>query len=146
MLEKRFGEGFIHDKVVETFAPRLIGANTAFDGYEQIVNAETLAATEKSRAVRLLCAFVQRFFKDAAPEEQKPQRSFLGGLLDRVRGKRAQARSEQPSAQEPAESSAEDDGVDIEALLFDLDGALAAEVGAAEAPEPAEDTEPREQE
>ena len=143
MLEKRFGEGFIHDKVVETFAPRLIGANTAFDGYEEIVNAETLAATEKSRAVKLLCSFVQRFFKDSAPEDPKPQRSFLGGLLDRVRGKRAQAKSEPTAtAQERAEDPTEDDGVDIESLLFDLDGALAADAQAeAQAQAPQEDNE-----
>ncbi len=122
MLEKRFGEGFIHDKVVETFAPTLIGADVSVEGYEDIVAEQTAVATEKSRGVKLLCAFVQRFFKDNVPEDPKPQRSVLGGILDRVRGKRAQAKLEAKDTA-PVELEIDSEGEeDLEQILHGLDG------------------------
>ena len=118
MLEKRFGNGFVHDKMVDTFAPRLVGADVSVDGYEDLVAEQTAKATEKSRAVKLICAFVQRFFKDNISDEPKPQRSILGGIIDRVRGKRAQARGD---LKDTVVQPADEDKEELEQILHGLD-------------------------
>ena len=143
MLERRFGEGFIHDKVVATFAPTLIGADISVDGYEEIIAAQNQAAAERSRAVKLLCAFVQRFFKDNVTTEPKPGRTLLGGILDRVRGKRAQAKNLQKDQETVGQSSSAETDEEVvmpapeelEQMLDSLDGVLSAEVGSATADE-----------
>ena len=91
LLERRFGEEFIQKKVEKTFTPVLIGASTRYDGYEKIIEEENQKRAAETRAVKLLRSVVDRFFKEEEenpspkPEEPKTQRSFLGGLFDRIK-------------------------------------------------------------
>ena len=91
LLERRFGEGFIEKKLERTFTPTLIGADVSCEGYEKIVEEENKKQAAETRAVRLLRSVVDRFFKEAEENptesvpEPKTQRSFLGGLFDRIK-------------------------------------------------------------
>lgn len=64
LVERRFGEGIVASTLRNTFSPTLIGADTARDGYRDIVAEETRRASEESRTVRLIRSVVDRFFKD----------------------------------------------------------------------------------
>ena len=111
ILERRFGEGFINRKVENTFAPMLIGADKASPDFDTIIEEEKMRAEEQSRTVRLLRAFVDRFFKDENREEEKMskkkekpaenkfQRGFLGDLIDRIKASRL-SQSDKPQLAE----------------------------------------------
>ncbi len=67
LLERRFGESFINKKIADTFAPTLIGVKRNSLHFAEILGAEKARAEEQSRAVKLMRAFVSRFFSEEAP-------------------------------------------------------------------------------
>ena len=93
LLERRFGDGFIEQKVSDTFNPTLIGANVASEQFESIIAAENARAAEESKFVRVLRAVVDRFFKenddDAVLVEkatvQKIPKTRIGDIINKVR-------------------------------------------------------------
>lgn len=105
LLERRFGKGFIQNKLEETFSPLLVGANTAIEGFEEIVEEERKRLAEETKTVKVIRAVVDRFFKDPEiPEEdengeengtqksppQKNKGSFIGDLIEILRGPKKQ--------------------------------------------------------
>lgn len=62
LIERRFGEGIVARRVNETFNPSLIGADISVPNYKKIVDEETRRALDESNTVRLIRAFVDRFF------------------------------------------------------------------------------------
>lgn len=78
IIERRFGEGIVATTLRKTFSPTLIGADTARDGYRDIVAEETRRAGEESRTVRLIRSVVDRFFKedDTKRNTEKPTAEF----------------------------------------------------------------------
>ena len=69
LLEKRFGERFISKKIADTFAPVLIGARRGSERFSEIIAKQKAIAEEQSRAVKLMRAFVSRFFAEGADGE-----------------------------------------------------------------------------
>ncbi len=64
LFERRFGEAVIEKKLEKTFSPSLLGANTDYDGYEEIVKQENSKAAYESFGVKLLRSIVDKFFKE----------------------------------------------------------------------------------
>lgn len=64
ILERRFGEGIIAGTLKKAFCPMLIGADTSSVECEKIISEENQRAKSESRAVKLIRAVVDRFFKD----------------------------------------------------------------------------------
>ncbi len=92
LLERRFGEGIISRTMKRAFCPTLIGADSACEKCEKIVEEENLRAASESRAVKLIRAVVDRFFKDSDDEpdeaEKVPQKkNIVSGIIDRIAGK-----------------------------------------------------------
>lgn len=91
LLERRFGEGFITRKIEDTFAPVLVGAERSSDSFYDTIAMESAKADERLRAVRLMRAFVNRFFTDddgrnkTDTQTERRSRGFFKGLVDRIR-------------------------------------------------------------
>ncbi len=64
LLARGFGDDFISKRTEEAFSPVLIGADADFEGYESILEGESLTAEKRARIGRLLHLFVDRFFGD----------------------------------------------------------------------------------
>ncbi len=64
LLEHRFGESFINKKIADTFAPVLVGVKRSSSHFDEMLGAERARAEEQSRAVKLMRAFVSRFFTE----------------------------------------------------------------------------------
>ena len=79
LLERRFGEGIIVKTIKKAFCPILVGADISSPDCEKIVEEENLRAASESRAVKLIRAVVDRFFKEnpdtAEVEENKPEKT-----------------------------------------------------------------------
>ena len=88
LLERRFGDGFITRRIEDAFAPVLVGARCTSAKFEEIIAAENAKADERIRAVRLMRAFINRFFSEdgegEVPTERRSHR-FFGELIDRIR-------------------------------------------------------------
>ena len=63
LIERRFGEGVVNQKIKAGFNPVLIGADTSIAGCEEIVAEQSKIALEESNSIKLLRAVVTRFFK-----------------------------------------------------------------------------------
>ncbi len=111
LLERRFGRGFINEKVRRTFSPTLVGADSAVFWYNGIVEEENLLAAEQSRAIRLLRAVVDRFFtegdvSDADEPEgevsaEKKRPSIIGELIRIYRSTAASRNKEEKEPTPP---------------------------------------------
>ena len=64
LIERKFGEGVVKRKIQSGFNPVLVGADVSFGDYQSIIEEQTRIMNEESRSVRLLMAFVSRFFKE----------------------------------------------------------------------------------
>ena len=63
MLERKFGDGFIYQKLEEAFNQELIGADTTSPIYEEIIKRENERASKESTFVKILRTIVNKFFK-----------------------------------------------------------------------------------
>lgn len=76
MLDAKFGEEVIHEKIERTFAPSFVLANTGISGYEEIIAAEEERRRDDSNLVRTIKGFVEKFVRyededDLVPFEAK---------------------------------------------------------------------------
>ena len=92
LLEKRFGESFISKKIADTFAPVLIGARRGSERFSEIIAKQKAIAEEQSRAVKLMRAFVSRFFAEGADgeaenksEAKDPPVNIFTDLINKIR-------------------------------------------------------------
>ncbi|MBE6533328.1 MAG: serine hydrolase [Ruminococcaceae bacterium] len=88
IIERRFGDGIIARTLRRAFCPMLIGASADSPDCEKIVAEETLRRQNESRAVKLIRAVIDRFFKDS-PEGDTTQEEAIKApqkkkLLDKV--------------------------------------------------------------
>lgn len=63
LIERRFGEGVVNQRIEAGFNPVLIGADISADRCEEILAEQSKIAAEKSNSIRLLRAVVAKFFK-----------------------------------------------------------------------------------
>lgn len=93
LLERRFGEGIIVKTIKKAFCPILIGADISSPDCEKIVEEENRRAASESRAVKLIRAVVDRFFKEnpdtASAEENKPEKmqqkkNIVAGIIEKI--------------------------------------------------------------
>ncbi len=96
IIERRFGDGVIASTLRRAFCPMLIGASVDSPDCDKIVAEETLRRQNESRAVKLIRAVIDRFFKDSPEVEdgqndanKSPQKKkLLGGIVERLTGKK----------------------------------------------------------
>ncbi|MBQ7387686.1 MAG: serine hydrolase [Clostridia bacterium] len=116
LLERRFGDSFINKKIADTFAPVLVGAKRSSERFDDILAAERARAEEQSRAVKLMRAFVSRFFAEDVYEDEKGKtgdeiraeqsKNIFTDILDRIRaGLTAGAQPKQKNEQKETDES-----------------------------------------
>ena len=95
MLERRFGEGIVARTLKKAFCPTLTGADVGCKECEKIVAEETRRAKNDSRAVKLIKAVVDRFFKDGADEQNgdkvienaTQKKNIVSEIIEKISGK-----------------------------------------------------------
>ena len=92
IIERRFGDGIINRTLRRAFCPMLIGASVDSPDCDRIIAEDSLRRQNESRAVKLIRAVVDRFFKDSEEgdgDEKAPQKKkLLGGIIERLTGKK----------------------------------------------------------
>ena len=68
LIERRFGDGVVFKTLEKTFNPTIVGADMSREDYPDIIKEVERRHYEESSRARLLRAFVDRFFKEAADE------------------------------------------------------------------------------
>ena len=88
IIERRFGDGIIARTLRRAFCPMLIGASADSPDCEKIVAEETLRRQNESRAVKLIRAVIDRFFKDSTEGDTTQEEAIKAPqkkkLLDKV--------------------------------------------------------------
>lgn len=91
LLDSRFGEEVIREKIENTFAPKFVAADTSFDGYEAIVAEEEAIAREDSALVKTIKSFIGKYLKyDEEEEEERPEfkiKSIFSGIAEKLKNK-----------------------------------------------------------
>ena len=90
LLERRVGRNYVKNKLSESFAPTLIGARIGADNYVAIMDEERekLKASEKS--LKLVSSVIERFMHEEVEDEVENKsgfRSFIGGIMEKIKGK-----------------------------------------------------------
>ena len=91
ILDSRFGEDVIREKLENTFAPRFVAADTSFNGYEAIIAEEEAIAREDSALVKTIKSVINKYLKyDEDEETERPEfniKNLLSGIADKLKGK-----------------------------------------------------------
>ncbi len=69
LLDARFGEEVLHEKIERTFAPSFVLANSGLAGYEEILAAEEERRRDDSNLVRTIKSFIEKFVRYEDEEE-----------------------------------------------------------------------------
>ena len=91
LLDSRFGEDVIREKLENTFAPKFVAADTSFEGYEAIVAEEEAIAREDSALVKTIKSVISKYLKyDEDEVEEKPEwgiKSIFSGIAEKLKNK-----------------------------------------------------------
>lgn len=91
ILDSRFGEEVIREKIENTFSPKFVAADTSYEGYEEIVAEEEAIAREDSAFVKTVKGVINKYLKyDDDDEEERPERgikSIFSGLAEKLKNK-----------------------------------------------------------
>ena len=91
MLDARFGEEVIHEKIERTFAPSFVLANTGILGYEEILAAEEEKAKDDSTLVRTIKSFIEKYVRYEDEDEplstEEKIKNVITGIADKIKAK-----------------------------------------------------------
>lgn len=91
MLDARFGEEVIHEKIERTFAPSFVLANTGILGYEEILAAEEEKAKDDSALVRTIKSFIEKYVRYEDEDEplstEEKIKNVITGIADKIKAK-----------------------------------------------------------
>jgi predicted phage gp36 major capsid-like protein len=82
IMEKKMGKNVANKRLIDTFAPRLIGARIGSECYTKVMDEqrEKLKAAEKTNKV--IDALIDKLLHD---DEDASQKSFIGEIVDRIK-------------------------------------------------------------
>ena len=90
VLDARFGEDLIRERIESTFAPNFVAADTSVADYEKIVADEEAIARQDSHIVKMIKGVVQRYIRYEEAEDEpidKKIKSFFRGAWDLLKKK-----------------------------------------------------------
>jgi len=92
IVEKRVGKNFAKNKLIETFAPTLIGARIGDPNYISVMDEEREKLKAGEKTAKLINTVITKFLhdEDDIPEEEISQsgiRSFIGDIVERIKSK-----------------------------------------------------------
>jgi hypothetical protein len=113
MLEKRVGKQFVEKKLLDSFAPSLIGARIGAENYTAIMDGEREKARAGEKTVKLINTVIERFIRDEEDESdidgpKSGLREFIGEVVDRFRfhtSRMRKGRAELPEGSEHSNST-----------------------------------------
>ena len=91
LIEKKVGKSYVNRKMLETFAPSLIGAKVGTENYTVIMDEEREKLKANEKSARLINTVIEKLFKDdgddarAVDDEDNPIRSFFGDIIGRIK-------------------------------------------------------------
>ena len=82
IMEKKMGKNVANKRLIDTFAPRLIGARIGSECYTKVMDTERekLKAAEKTNKV--IDALIDKLLHD---DDDSSQKSFIGEIVDRLK-------------------------------------------------------------
>ena len=69
LLDARFGEELIHEKIERSFAPSFVLANSGLFGYEKILEEEEERRRDDSNLARTIKSFIEKYVRYEDDEE-----------------------------------------------------------------------------
>lgn len=90
LLERRVGRNFVKNKLAESFSPTLIGARIGADNYVAIMDEEREKLRAQEKSLKLVSSVIERFMHEEVEEEVENKssfRSFISGIMERIKGK-----------------------------------------------------------
>ena len=91
LIEKKVGRSYVNRKMLETFAPSLIGARVGAENYSVIMDEEREKLKANEKAAKVIDAVIKKIFGDEElnryiPDEDNVSiRSFFGDIIGRIR-------------------------------------------------------------
>ena len=91
LIEKKVGRAYVNRKMIEAFAPALIGARVGAENYTALMDEEREKLKANEKTAKVIDAVVDRLFKDdyeqtrILDESDGPIRSFFGDIIGRIR-------------------------------------------------------------
>ncbi len=91
LIEKKVGRAYVNRKMLETFAPKLIGARTGVENYTAIMDEEREKLKANEKSAKIIDAVIKKLFGDDATdirmldEPDGTIRSFFGDIIGRIK-------------------------------------------------------------
>ena len=91
LIEKKVGRAYVNRKMLETFAPSLIGARVGAENYTVIMDEEREKLKANEKSAKVIDAVIKKIFGDEEagryiPDEDNVSiRSFFGDIIGRLK-------------------------------------------------------------
>ena len=102
MMEKRIGKNTANKRVIDTFAPRLIGARIGSENYSRIMDEEREKLKLGEKTAKVVDTIIDKLLRDDESDEGGSL-GFLGEIVDRIKAKipqRGKNKTALPSAEQ----------------------------------------------
>ena len=83
IIEKRIGKASANKKLVDTFAPQLIGAKKGSENYTAIMDCEREKQKSSEKTNKIIDAIVDKLLH----EDEDDQKGFFGEIVDRIKAR-----------------------------------------------------------
>ena len=84
MIEKRIGKNTANKRLIDTFAPKLVGARIGSDSYGRIMDEERERQKGSERTSRVIDGIIDKLLRDDDGDDDGPF-AFFGEIVDRIK-------------------------------------------------------------
>ena len=84
MIEKRIGKNTANKRLIDTFAPKLVGARIGSDSYGRIMDDERERQKGSERTSRVINGIIDKLLRDDDGDDDGPF-AFFGEIVDRIK-------------------------------------------------------------
>ena len=84
MIEKRIGKNTANKRLIDTFAPKLVGARIGSDSYGRIMDEERERQKGSERTSRVINGIIDKLLRDDDGDDDGPF-AFFGEIVDRIK-------------------------------------------------------------
>ena len=99
LIEKRIGKNTANKRVLDTFAPRLIGARIGSENYSRIMDEERQKQKSAAKTSKVVDTIIDKLLRDE--DEEEGSLGFIGEIVDRIKSRmpqRSRSKGSLPSA------------------------------------------------
>ena len=88
LIEKRIGKNTANKRVVDTFAPRLVGARIGSENYSRIMDEEREKQKFAAKTSKVVDTIIDKLLRDE--DEEEGSLGFIGEIVDRIKSRMPQ--------------------------------------------------------